>query len=119
MYASKKRAVLTPILVLLYPYSHLAGGMKYQDGKLTVPTTGRYYIYVQAYYRSKGRISVHVNGRRVALVHFPWPGKGDTVTSFTASVFNLKTGDLITFALEYNCIIYMHSQCTYFGAYLI
>ena len=59
MYASKKRAVLTPILVLLYPYSHLAGGMKYQDGKLTVPTTGRYFIYVQAYCRSKGRISVH------------------------------------------------------------
>ena len=31
------------------PFSHLAGGMKYQDGKLTVPTTGRYYIYLQIY----------------------------------------------------------------------
>ena len=101
------------------PYSHLAGGMKYQDGKLTVPTTGRSFIYVQAYYRSKGRISVHVNNKRVALLHFPWPGKGDTVTSFTAGVFNLKTGDVITFALEYNCIIYMAHHHTYIGAYLI
>ena len=101
------------------PYSHLAGGMKYHDGKLTVPTSGRYYMYVQAYYRGKGRIAVHVNNKRVTLVHFPWPGKGDTGTALTAGVFNLKSGDVITFALEYNCTIYMGAHHTYFGAYLI
>ena len=31
------------------PISHLAGGMKYKDGKLTVPSSGRYYIYAQIY----------------------------------------------------------------------
>ena len=101
------------------PYSHLAGGMKYHDGKLTVPTSGRYYMYVQAYYRGKGRIAVHVNNKRVTLVHFLWPGKGDTGTALTAGVFNLKSGDVITFALEYNCTIYMGAHHTYFGAYLI
>ena len=55
------------------PYSHLAGGMKYHDGKLTVPIPGQYYIYGQIYYRGyKGkpvRISLLVNNKIVAMVH--------------------------------------------------
>lgn len=61
------------------PYSHLAGGMKYHDGKLTMPIPGRYYIYEQIYYRGyRGkpvRISLLVNNKVVAMVH---PGTHDT-----------------------------------------
>ena len=52
------------------PYSHLAGGMKYKDGKLTVPIPGRYYIYQQIYwrgYRGKPiRISILLNNKVIA-----------------------------------------------------
>ena len=34
------------------PNSHLAGGMTYHDGNLTVPAPGRYYIYAQIYYEN-------------------------------------------------------------------
>ena len=102
------------------PYSHLAGGMKYHDGKLTVPTTGRYYIYLQVYYHSVGRIYVYVNSKPVTMFQGPWPGKGDHGTAYSAGVFNLKSGDVITFAsASANCKIYMSTYHTYFGAYLI
>ena len=38
------------------PYSHLAGGMKYHDGNLTVPITGRYYVYLQIFRYNYGRV---------------------------------------------------------------
>ena len=102
------------------PYSHLAGGMKYHDGKLTVPTSGRYYVYLQVYYRNNGRVYIRVNGKRVTMAQSPWPGKGDEITAYAAGVFNLKSGDVITFASAYaNCKIYMYTYHTYFGAYLI
>ena len=102
------------------PYSHLAGGMKYHDGKLTVPTTGRYYIYLQVYYHSVGRIYVYVNSKPVTMFQGPWPGKGDHGTAYSAGVFNLKSGDIITIAsASANCRIFMYTYHTYFGAYLI
>ena len=102
------------------PNSHLAGGMKYNDGKLTVPTTGRYYIYLQAFYHSNGRFHVYVNSKRVTMFQSPWPGKGDHGTAYSAGVFNLKSGDVITFVSAYaNCKIFMYTYHTYFGAYLI
>ena len=51
--------------------SHLAGGKNYHAGKLTVPTTGRYYIYLQIYYHSTGRILVRVNGRVRTMFQIP------------------------------------------------
>ena len=102
------------------PYSHLAGGMKYHDGKLTVPTTGRYYIYLQVYYHSVGRIYVYVNSKPVTMFQGPYSVKGNEGTAYSAGVFNLKSGDIITFAsASANCKIYMYTFHTYFGAYLI
>ena len=94
--------------------------MKYHDGKLTVPTTGRYYVYLQVYYRNNGRIYIRVNGKRVTMALPPSPGKHDHVTAYAAGVFNLKSGDVITFASAFpNCKIYLYTYHTYFGAYLI
>ena len=102
------------------PYSHLTGGMKYNDGKLTVPTTGRYNIYLQVYYHSNGRVQVCVNSNVVTMTQPPTPGKGDHGTLYGGGVFNLKAGDIITITSAHNnCKIFMWSVHTYFGAYLI
>ena len=102
------------------PYSHLAGGMKYHDGKLTVPTTGRYFVYLQVNYHNNGRVYIRVNGKHVTMAQSPWPGKGDHSIAYAAGVFNLKSGDVITFAsASANCKIFMYTYHTYFGAYLI
>ena len=99
------------------PYSHLVGGMKYNDGKLIVPITGRYNIYLQAYFRSNGRIYVKVNGKSVTMTRTP--GTNGEVTKHAAGVFNLKAGDIITVSAAADCKLYMSSIHTYFGAYLI
>ena len=106
------------------PYSHLAGGMKYRDGKLTVPISGRYYIYEQIYYRGyRGkpvRISLLVNNKVVAMVHPPQTLRKSEFTFSTGGVFYLKAGDVITVAAtHYVGIAYMHTYHSFFGAFLI
>ena len=97
--------------------SHLVGGMKYNDGKLIVPITGRYNIYLHVYFRSNGRIYVNVNGKPVTMTQTP--GTITDATLHAAGVFNLKAGDIITVTAAVNCKLYMASIHTYFGAYLI
>ena len=99
------------------PNSRLVGGMKYQDGKLTVPITGLYNIYLQAYFRSNGRIYVKVNGKSVTMTQTP--GTNGEVTKHAAGVFNLRAGDIITVSAAVDCKPFMGSIHTYFGAYLI
>lgn len=107
------------------PYSHLAGGMKYKDGKLTVPIPGRYYIYEQIYwrgYRGKpARISILVNNKIIAMAQPPMNSlRRDEFTISTGGVFHLKAGDVITVAAtQYAGIAYMHTYHSFFGAFLI
>ena len=99
--------------------SHLAGGMKYHDGSLTVPSPGRYYIYTQIYYHSTGRIVVCVNNNAVAMIQPPTPGTGHGAL-YTGGVFNLKAGDVISLKTPRSITIYMASTYhSYFGAFLI
>jgi len=99
------------------PNSHLVGGMRYHDGKLTVPITGRYNIYLHVYFHSNGRIYINVNGKSVTMTQSP--GTNKQATLHAAGVFNLKAGDVITVTAAVNCKLYMASIHTYFGAYLI
>jgi len=106
------------------PNSHLAGGMIYQEGRLTVPLPGRYYIYTQIYYLNNGRVHIRVNNNIVALTQPPVKGAvSDTGAVYVGGVFNLKGGDVIhldTGSYPTSTIkIYMYSLHTYFGAYLI
>ena len=107
------------------PYSHLAGGMKYKDGKLTVPIPGRYYIYEQIYwrgYRGKpARISILVNNKIIAMAQPPMNSlRRDEFTISTGGVFHLKAGDVITVAATYLAgIAYMHTYHSFYGAFLI
>ena len=98
------------------PFSHLAGGMKYQDGKLTVPTTGRYQIYLQIFCKTSGRVYVRANNRVITMIQSPTSSS----TMYVGGIFNLKAGDVITFRSAYaNFRVFMYSVHTYFGEYLI
>ena len=87
--------------------------MNYQDGKLTVPTTGRYYIYLQIYCSTQGRVYVRANNRVITMIQSPTTSS----TMYVGGVFNLTAGDVITFLSAY--ANFMYSYHTYFGAYLI
>ena len=104
------------------PNSHLAGGMKYHDGKLTVPTPGRYYIYAQLYYYSRGRVYIRVNNNIVTMVQPPAKYGRDEGALYAGGVFNLKAGDVITLTAVWpirKAKIYMYTFHSYFGAFLI
>ena len=106
------------------PNSHLAGGMTYQDGKLTVTTPGRYYIYAQIYYHNNGRVLIRVNNKMVTMTQPPVKGAvADSGAVYAGGVFNLKAGDVISFYTHGYPVstikIYMEAAHTYFGAYLI
>lgn len=104
------------------PYSHLAGGMKYHDGKLIVPTSGRYNIYAQLYYHNNGRVYISVNHKPITMIQPPTSGK-DHGTLYAGGVYSLKAGDVITLSVATYPVpdakLFMWSLHCYFGAYLI
>lgn len=99
-------------------YSHLAGGMTYHDGNLTVPTPGRYYIYAQIYYHKCHRVEVRVNGNTITMIQPPVSPYRE-VTLNAAGLFQLKAGDVISLYAVHEIIVYLESKHTYFGAFLI
>ena len=106
------------------PYSHLAGGMKYHDGKLTVPTPGRYYIYAQLHYQNNGRTNILLNNKVITMIQPPVKGAiTDTGSLYTGVVLNLKAGDVISLVVVGYPItyakVYMRSFHSFFGAFLI
>ena len=98
--------------------------MTYKDGKLTVPTTGRYYIYGQIYYyNSNGRVHVRVNNKIVTMMQ-PIKSIGSSEGAlYAGGVFKLKAGDVITLTggswPTPITKVYMGSWHSYFGAFYI
>ena len=107
------------------PYSHLAGDMKYHEGKLTVPTPGRYYIYAQIYYQNIGRTNILLNNKvTVTMIQPPVKAANtDSGTLYTGVVLNLKAGDVISLPagsyMVTSANVYMRSFHSFFGAFLI
>ena len=90
--------------------------MKYHDGQLTVPITGRYYVYLQIFRYNYGRVHVFVNNNVITLLQTP----GGYGTLYAGMVYNLRAGDVIKFTSVYkNFQIFMRPVHSYFGAYLI
>ena len=108
---------------LSHPNSHLFGGMTYKDGKLTVPISGRYYIYAQIFFvKHIMPIMIHVNNKRIIVIRPPSTGN-NLITLHSSGVFNLRAGDVITVLpdgyTKYTTTIYMSPNHSYFGAFLI
>ena len=107
------------------PYSHLAGGMKYHNGKLTVPIPGRYYIYAQLHYQNNGRTNILLNNKVITMIQPPVKGAiTDTGSLYTGVVLNLlKAGDVISLVVVgypvTSAKVYMRSFHSFFGAFLI
>ena len=106
------------------PDSHLLGGMTYEDGCLTVPQPGRYYIYAKIYFTSPGRVHVLVNGEIVNFAQQPEENE-DTVQM--GALIILKAGDLICLNVSKwpttdgsgSTKILMHKWYTYFGVFFV
>ena len=78
--------------------SHLEGGMTYENGRLTVPISGRYYIYAQIVYRNRGRVLIKVGDSPVSML----APAADTPSGFDGAgtlsaggLFKLNAGDSI------------------------
>ena len=105
--------------------SHLAGGMTYRDGKLTVPRAAKYYIYAQLYFRSLGRVFVVVNDdNAVTLLQRSETGRAEGPRN-AFGVFDLKAGDTISLKInswgapQNGVEFWFNGYHDYFGAFLI
>ena len=98
--------------------------MTYQDGKLTVPGTGLYYIYAQLYFHSNGRVNINVNGFTVNIIQ---PDRSQTDfrgNQYVGGVFQLNAGDVITLSPSdwpnaLGTKIFLETKHDYFGAFMI
>ena len=104
--------------------SYLRGGFTYQDGKLKVPATGKYYVYAQLYFHNNGRVHVNVNGGVVNLIQ-PQVSQTDFHGSlYVGAVYQLNAGDVITLTPNswpdaLGVKIYMDTRHDFFGAFMI
>ena len=105
--------------------SHLEGGMTYQDGKLTVPTSGRYYVYANLNYRSNGRLFIQVGDQvlsKIAPAYDTPTGTSGAGTISASGVFKLNAGDSIHLETNGTSEFFMGGSRkfqSYFGACMI
>ena len=106
------------------PKSHILGRFGYEDGKLSVPRNGRYYVYMQMYFRSrpddnKNRIALYADDRILLMIHKSMSPAQDN-TGFAGGVFQLERGEkLYVKVLAYDTNLWLGPNHCYFGGYWI
>ena len=106
------------------PKSHILGRFGYEDGKLSVPRNGRYYVYMQMYFRSrpddnKNRIALYADDRILLMIHKSMSPEQDN-TGSAGGVFQLKRREkLYVKVLYYDTNMWLGPNHCYFGTYWI
>jgi len=107
------------------PKSHVLGGFQYNNGVLTVPYTGRYYVYAQIYFcsrpsLSKNRVSVMAGNRCLLMINKDLTGGSIEETGTAGGVFVLSAGEQISVKpAPYDTKLYFGPNHCYFGAYMV
>lgn len=109
------------------PKSHLLGGFHYNthSGVLTVPYTGRYYVYAQVYFvarpfLSKNRVLVMAGNRVLLMIHKDLLGGPIEETGTAGGVFVLSAGEQISLKpTTYDTAMWFGPNHCYFGAYMV
>lgn len=97
--------------------------MTYNNGRLTIPSNGFYYVYAQVYFHDVAnkykRIFVLRNGKPILLAQ-PARFNSLTGTGYTGGVFRLNASDVISVrVMEAQTGIHMDPAHSFFGAYMI
>ncbi|XP_062517970.1 collagen alpha-1(XXII) chain-like isoform X2 [Corticium candelabrum] len=103
----------------------LRGGMQYQDGVITVPTSGLYYVYGQiqyihsktSYYRAGFRITVNGSYRVVAYRNHQ--KLRDFASHYTGRIIQLNRNDKLSMTFIADSHYYFHSHLTFFGVFSV
>lgn len=100
-------------------------GMQHQDGVITVPTSGLYYVYGQIQYihsRTSDhyagfRITVNGNYRVVAYRHHKQ--LSDFASHYTGRIIQLNRNDKLSMTFIRYSYYYFHSHLTFFGVFSV
>lgn len=107
------------------PNSHVLGGFQFHNGELTIPYTGRYYVYAQMYFcnrpsRHRNRVLVSAGNRILLMMNKDIPGDGIDLTASAGGVFVLSAGERLSVqATMYDTKLYLSRHHCYFGAYMV
>lgn len=96
----------------------------YEDGRLSVPRKGRYYVYMQIYFKSRAednqnRIALYAYDRILLLIHKSMSPDQEN-TGSAGGVFQLEKGQkLYVKVLNYDTNLWLGPNHCYFGSYWI